>query len=202
MSQLLATSNDPEVAARKRAGADQWDEVWDGVLHMPAMPIPHHQDLESDLEDYLRYHWAKPGGGRVRHQNNLAKAGAGRGWSRDYRIPDLILLKRDRLHIIQRTHLEGAPNVVVEIHSPDDESYGKLPWYLELGVPEVWIIHRDTKVVEIYLCRGDHHEQVAADAEGWVHSPETGVEMRPTGSGKLAIRMNGDDRTRDELPSE
>ena len=34
MSSLL-----PDIQAmRKRTGADRWDEMWEGVLHMPPMP--------------------------------------------------------------------------------------------------------------------------------------------------------------------
>ena len=37
---------------RRRTGADQWDELWDGVLHMSPMPSPEHQELEYQLEDH------------------------------------------------------------------------------------------------------------------------------------------------------
>jgi hypothetical protein len=30
---------------RRRTGADCWDEMWDGVLHMPPMPNRIHQDM-------------------------------------------------------------------------------------------------------------------------------------------------------------
>ena len=49
----------PDVMAwRKQIGADRWDEMWDGVLHMPPPPILDHQDLEGTLETYLRLRWA------------------------------------------------------------------------------------------------------------------------------------------------
>ncbi|MGA2257225.1 MAG: hypothetical protein ABSG53_21430 [Thermoguttaceae bacterium] len=34
---------------RRRTDADRWDEMWDGVLHMPPMPNRSHQELELDL---------------------------------------------------------------------------------------------------------------------------------------------------------
>jgi Uma2 family endonuclease len=202
MSSVMPSISEIELETRRRWGADRWDEVWDGVLHMAAAPNPFHQDIESDLERYLQRHWADPIKARVRHNNNLAKAGAGKRWKEDYRIPDLVLMTRDRFHIIKRTHLEGVPNVVVEIHSPDDEAYDKLPWYLDLGVPEVWIIDRDTLQPEIHLRKRGRWAPAKADSAGWLHSLETGVEMRRTRTGKLGIRMNGDPATMEELPSD
>jgi Uma2 family endonuclease len=202
MSSGLASKSAVDLETRKRWGGDLYDEVWDGVLHMAPMPNPFHQDIEHDLRVYLDQHWAKPRKARVRGPNNLAKVGAGKKWRDDFRIPDIILMKPDCFHIVKRTHLEGAPTVVIEIYSPGDESYDKLPWYLELGVPEVWIIHRDTLQPEIYVRKRSRWAMVKAAAEGWITSPETGVEMRRAPSGKLGIRMRGDPESAEELPME
>ena len=41
----------PDILAwRKRTGADMWDEMWEGVLHMAPMPNREHQDLEGAME--------------------------------------------------------------------------------------------------------------------------------------------------------
>jgi len=40
--------------------------------------------------------------------------------------------------------------LVIEIHSPDDETYKKLPWYAKQGVREVVVINRDTRKVELF----------------------------------------------------
>ena len=56
----------PDILAwRKRTGADMWDEMWEGVLHMAPMPNREHQALEWAMETYLRRHWARPLGVRV-----------------------------------------------------------------------------------------------------------------------------------------
>ena len=57
-------------------------------------------------------------------------------WTKNYRIPDLVLLTPDRFHIDKCDYMAGAPLVCVEIFSPDDESYEKLPFYASLGVPD------------------------------------------------------------------
>jgi Uma2 family endonuclease len=189
----------PEILEwRKRTGADRWDEMWIGVLHIMPSPNNEHQDLEGSLEMYLRLQWARPRRAKVYHNPNLAPVN---GWPDDYRIPDLLMLTRERFALNRMDYFEGAVDGVVEIHSPDDEAYDKLAFYEDLGVPEVWIIHRDTKEPEIYvLKRGRYRKQRAV--AGWVRSPLTGLELRATGKGKLAIRRLGDDSTRAELPED
>ena len=184
---------------RKRTGADMWDEMWEGVLHMAPAPNREHQDLAGAMEAYLRLRWARPRRTRVYHDVNLAAPG---GWPNNYRIPDLLLLTPERFGIDRNEYFEGAPDVVVEIHSPGDESYEKLEFYAQLGVPEVWIIERDSKAPEIYVLRAGRYMQRAASAEGWVLSDVTGIELRLGRPGKLAMRLAGDDSTREDLPED
>jgi Uma2 family endonuclease len=83
----------------------------------------------------------------VYHDVNVTPVG---GWPNNYRAPDLIILLPDRFAIDHNEYSEGAPSVVVEIHSPGDEAYEKLEFYADLGVPEVWIIDRDGGVPDLY----------------------------------------------------
>jgi Uma2 family endonuclease len=187
----------PDVSAfRKSTGADLRDEMWDGVLHMPPMPLNKHQDFSGDLRDYLKHYWARAIRAKVYPEVNLASIG---GWPNDYRIPDILMLTRKNFGIDKGTHFEGPADGVVEIHSPGDEAYEKLEFYAKLGVGEVWIIHRDTKVPEIYLLKNGGYVKQRAVA-GWVRSPLTGLEMKKGKPGKLAIRKVGDDSTRADLP--
>jgi Uma2 family endonuclease len=187
----------PDVQAmRKRTGADRWDEMWEGVLHMPPMPNRDHQDLEGCLESYLRFHWAPTCQGKVYHQINVASIG---GWMHNYRIPDLVLLLPQRFAIDRNEYFEGAPDVVVEIRSPDDETYEKLPFYRDLGVPEVWIIERDTRIPEMHVLKRGRYKKLSATAQGWIRSSNMRIEMAGV-NGKLAVRLTGDDSTRQELP--
>jgi Uma2 family endonuclease len=198
MRGVMAVVTPDVLAERKRTGAHKFDEMWDGVLHMPPMPNFDHQDLEGNLETFLRIHWARPQKAVVAHQINVAPPG---GWpNKNYRIPDLVLLKPERFAINRNEYFEGAPDVVVEFRSPGDESEEKLPFYAKLGVPEVWIIDRDTKEPTIYLLKRRAYRKLAARANGWLRSPGTGVELRIGKPGKLAVRMAGDEATREELP--
>ena len=187
---------------RKQTGAYQRDEVWDGVLHMSPEPDREHQDFEGALETWLRLNWARPRGAKVYHRINIAPAGAGTGWIDNYRIPDLVLLSRERLSIDRRTHFEGGPEVVVEIRSPDDESEDKLPFYAQLGILEVWIIDRDSKQPELYILAGSGYLKQPPDADGWHRSAFAGVEFRAGRPGKFAIRLAADKSALEELPED
>ena len=88
---------------------------------------------------------------------------------------------------------------MVEIRSPGDESYEKLEFYAQLGVSEVWIIDRDRKTPEIHTLRAGHYTQPAANADGWVLSTVTGIELQAGAPGKLAMRLAGDESTREDL---
>ena len=134
---------------RRTTGADQWDEMWEGVLHMVPPPNREHQDLEGALERWLRSHWAEPQGNKVYHQIAVSPEGTPRGeWVHNYRTPDLVLLLPGDFGIDRNEYFAGPPSVVVEIRSPNDETYEKLPFYAEIGVPEVWVIDRDSKAVD------------------------------------------------------
>jgi Uma2 family endonuclease len=90
----------------------------------------------------------------------------------------------------------------VESRSRGDEFYEKLPFYAALGVQEVWIIDRDSKIPEIYVLQSGQYERQAAGADSWILSRHTGIEMCPGQPGKLAIRLAGDDTSGAELPED
>lgn len=192
MSSLL-----PDVQAiRKKTGADQWDEMWDGVLHLPPAPNCDHQDLEGSLESYLRYYWAPQCKGKVYHQINVSPGG---DWLKNYRIPDLVPLLPPRFGINRNKYFERAPDAVIEIHSPGDEAYEKMLFYRDLGVPEVWIIDRDSRVPEIHVLKRGRYKKQSPTAQGWIRSPQTGIELAES-KGKLIVRLAGEDSTQQELP--
>ncbi len=182
---------------RARTGAERWDEVWEGVLHMPPMPNRDHQELTGALFSWLRSCWALPLGNRVYLPINVASLG---GWPNDYRIPDLVLLTPDRFDIDHNEYFEGAPTVAIEIRSPGDETIEKMPFYAKLGVPELWIIDRDTKVPELYLLREGHYQQQAAGSDGWLKSAATGIRLRAEPDNKLALQLADDQSTQQLLP--
>jgi Uma2 family endonuclease len=197
MKAVMANVPEHILEWRRRTGADQWDEMWEGVLHMAPSPNRDHQDTEGALESWLRQHWAVPNGCHVYHQINVAERGT---WPDNYRIPDLVLLTPARFPIDRNEYFDGGPDAVVEIHSPDDEAYEKLDFYAKVGVREVWIIERDTKRPEIFELVGGEYRAREAGAGGWLKSDVAGAELRATAVGELEIRIAGRDDTLARLP--
>jgi len=181
---------------RRESGADRWDEVWDGVLHMTPGPNRDHSVFQGDLYRYLRDHWAEKGVRRVFLDLNISPPGT-EPWTKNYRQPDLILLTADRFGIDKNEYFEGGPTVVVELRSPGDESYAKLPFYASLGIPEVWIIDRDSRAPSLFVLSGSDYQLQGTD-DGWLVSAATGLRMRG-GAGTLELQRGTDESTRDQL---
>ena len=97
--------------------------------------------------------------------------------------------------------MAGAPLVCVEIYSPGDESYDKLDFYAGLGVPEVWIIHRDSKRTEIHRLTLGQYMLVEPDSDGWVCSSCIPAAFKPDSYGKLLVRMTSDPQSLAALPT-
>lgn len=154
------------IEERRRLGHDRFDEVWDGVLHMVPPPSGFHQTFECDLEDALKK-VVRPHGLRVLHNigvyNPLVRG------HRDYRIPDIVVVER---HVITKRGIEGAAHVAIEIRSPDDESYEKLPFYAKVGVREVWIIDQDARTIEVYAGK-----RKLSAVKGSIHAPVLDLQL-------------------------
>lgn len=184
---------------RKRTGADRWDEMWKGVLHMAAAPNKRHTRLQVQLHNWLDKYWARPAGNQVDLLVNVASVD---GWPHDYRIPDIVLLTPERFAIDRDEYYNGAPTVAVEIRSPGDETWDKMEFYADIAVPEIWVIDRDTRVPQVFRLAGSVYEELDAEADRWLRSPMTGVWLRSGSAGTLEVQMDDDDATRRSLPQE
>jgi Uma2 family endonuclease len=162
------------LAVRHREGLDRWDEMWEGVLHMVPPPSYVHNRRQDRL---LRFF------SDVLEARNLGVVVSGTGVRRpgsgitDYRVPDLSVVSRERLDLIA-DWIEGGPDLVVEVRSPGDETYEKLPFFADLGVHEVLVIDRDAGRPELYRLAGDGYLATSPDAEGWIASDRFPVAFR------------------------
>ncbi|HWY19535.1 MAG TPA: Uma2 family endonuclease [Solirubrobacteraceae bacterium] len=120
---------------RRRSGLDRLDEVWEGVLHMVPAPTDGHGDIESQLHAILRP-LAHQAGLRMIGQSNLGES------ERDFRVPDGAL---HRPGAADTWHPTAA--LVIEIVSPGDESWEKLPFYAAHDVDEVLIVDPQERTV-------------------------------------------------------
>lgn len=65
----------------------------------------------------------------------------------DYKVPDQVYARRE---FWSERGVEGNASLVVEILSPQDETYEKLDWYAGVGVGEVLVIDPATRRVELF----------------------------------------------------
>jgi len=135
----------PEVVAliesRRSTGADRFDEVWEGDLHMNPAPHGRHQWLGVKLIVQLDPLATRSG--------LFLYEGVNVGEPDDYRIPDVAIL-RERLFL---TYYPTAA-LVVEVLSPGDESRQKFGFYAAHGVEELVIVDPATHTVEWYRSDG------------------------------------------------
>jgi Uma2 family endonuclease len=105
------------LAERQRLGLDRFDEMWEGVLHMVRPPKGRHQLLEGDLVHHLRTA-AEAAACRIAPEIGAFAA------ADDYRVPDVAVFPESAL---AERGIDGPPLVVIEIRSPNDEAYEKVP---------------------------------------------------------------------------
>lgn len=121
---------------RRRSGLDRLDEVWEGVLHMIPAPGFEHARIAQQLAVILDSPAQAAGLLPAMHEFNLGDS------ERDFRVPDGGL------------HRSGAAGVwlstaalVVEIVSPGDETWNKLPFYATHQVDEILIVDPEKRTV-------------------------------------------------------
>ena len=133
---------------RKAWGADQHDEVWEGVYFMPPMANDDHQDLVFEFALVWGATVSKPGLGKVRPGVNLAASAE--DWEHDYRVPDVVVFLADTTAENHDTFWAGAADFIIEITSPRDRTYEKIPFYAQIGVRELLILNRQSWALELY----------------------------------------------------
>ena len=118
----------------------------------------------------------------------------------NYRIPDFTFVSSGRKQLLAPDGIRGGgPDAVIEIRSPNDETYEKLPFFARLGVREVIVIDRDTKQPEIFRLAGSQYVAVQADAECGLRSDAINVRFTRTEDGRLVIQDVDDPASRTEI---
>jgi Uma2 family endonuclease len=172
---------------RRRTGLDRWDEMWEGVLHMTPAPSNEHQRILDELLMFLGPLLRRAGRGTLRSGINVFDESS---TAEDYRIPDLTFVAAGRETLFAQDGIRGGgPDAVIEIRSPNDESYEKRPFFAKLGVREVVIIDRDTKRVEVFTLRGADYQRQEPDSNGLVTATTMGVRFGVAGGGRAAPRL-------------
>jgi len=133
---------------RRRSGLNRLDEVWGGVLHMVLAPSGEHADVAQQLAVALDGPARVAGLFPTMGEFNLG------GSEADFRVPD------GGLHR-SRPHGTWFPTaaLVVEIVSPGDETWAKLPFYAAHGVDELLIVDISERAVHwLALSDGEYRD--------------------------------------------
>jgi Uma2 family endonuclease len=139
MRAVLVNVSDSLVEQRRRLGIDKQDERWEGEWHFVNPPKRWHQRLNWDLTHVL---------GPLARSVGLepyVETGIIADPETNWRVPDQVYVSSE--HEIDEGVSSAA--MVVEVRSPSDESYAKLPFYASRGVMEVLIVHEDRRF-ELY----------------------------------------------------
>lgn len=134
------------LARRRALGQDLFDEVWEGVYHMAPAAHPWHGYVENQL-GVLLDPLARAAGLVGTGPFNL-------GEPDDYRVPD-------------RGYHRGVPStvwvpnavLVVEVVSPDDETWEKFDFYARLGVEEIAVADPMAGVLRWFALAGDRYDE-------------------------------------------
>lgn len=144
---------DEWLAERARLGQDGRDEVWDGVYHVVPHPRSNHGKLAHKLSAELH------GVARARGLNPTGEFNLGS--ANDYRIPDMgwtaAPVDDEELYV-------PSVEIVVELESPGDETWEKVPFYFAQGVREVWVITPQERRVRVLTSVG--HDVERSDVLG------------------------------------
>jgi Uma2 family endonuclease len=82
--------------------------------------------------------------------------------------------------------VEGPAGLVVEIRSPDDETYEKFPFYEQVGVREVLVVELD-RSLRHWRRQEDTLVELPARAGGWVQLATVPIRLRPDEAGGFAM---------------
>jgi Uma2 family endonuclease len=136
----------------------------DGEVLMMSPANLEHCDLEAWLLSLLRMLVEQHDLGIV-----LSEAQVRLSKQRSLRVPDIWFLSNQRRALLRATHLDGPPDLIVEIVSPDSEARDWREKYIEYqaaGVREYWVIDPMSQHVEAYaLPEGSPGEEPAPGSQ-------------------------------------
>jgi Uma2 family endonuclease len=135
----------------------RWEIVGGEAFAMTPAPLERHQSISAELFAAL-HSFFKGKACKVYHAPTDLKLS-----EHDIVQPDLLVVRDPSQK--KRTHIEGPPNLVIEILSPASEHHDrvrKLALYARSGVQEVWVVTPFPSSIEIFLLDGATYRLMAA----------------------------------------
>jgi Uma2 family endonuclease len=137
------------LARRRALDQDRLDEVWEGDYHVVPAPHPWHGQVLSRL-DRLLGPLADSAGLVGTIEFNL-------GAEDDYRVPDMGYHRTPPSEVWVPTAA-----IVVEVVSPDDETWLKFDFYADHGVEEICVADPMARQIRWFVLAGDAYEETGA----------------------------------------
>jgi Uma2 family endonuclease len=101
----------------------------------------------------------------------------------NYRQPDVVVVSPKDIG----DWINGHAELVIEVRSPYDEAYEKIPFYEECKIPEYWIVHPVTRAFEVRVLRRGKYVVVKPDLSGVVYAPRFALKLSLVDGPKLRI---------------
>lgn len=192
---MTALIGDPElarrlIAERQATGQDKYDEVWDGVYLMSPMANPEHQDVVTELAAILVEVVRRNGLGRVHAGGNVSDRDD--DWTKNYRCPDILVFLKGNPAECREAYWFGGPDFAVEVVSPGDRAYEKLPFYAQVNTREVLIVDRNPWMLTLY--RNQNGTMVEVGRSSQESYLELASDVVP-----LSFAMSSDDADRPRI---
>lgn len=159
-------------------------EIHEGELCELTAPTLHHQIVAGNLSDILRAHVKTRNLGRVLFAP-LDVILSDRPNETTILQPDLVYVDNARHEVWTTRGVEGAPTLAVEILSPSTATIDrtrKRALYARYGVPYLWLVDHEARVIEAHVLRGSEYV-IAATAAGTEPAdlpPFTGLGLVPS----------------------
>ena len=123
-------------------------EIIDGEHYVTPSPATKHQAVAGNLLALLWLHLKA-------HQRGIVFTAPFDVVFSDFDIvePDLLYISRERLEILTKAHVRGAPDLVVEILSPGTrrtDEITKRKLYERCGVEEYWVVDPKLDAIKVY----------------------------------------------------
>ncbi len=139
------------LARRRALGQDRFDEVWEGEYHVVPAPHPWHGYVDKTLGELL--------GPPARAAGLIGTGQFNLGVQNDYRVPD-----GGYHHDLPSEVWVPTAAILVEVLSPDDETWEKFDFYARHGVQEILVADPRARTVRWFVRAGAAYEETAASA--------------------------------------
>jgi len=150
------------------APEDKKAELIDGEIVIPTPAFYTHERLQRFLVTVISVYVSRFGLGEVLGSRYAVRISEGHTYE-----PDILYVRRERLHLITEQELLEAPDFVIEIISASTARFDRGPKrenYEKAGVQEMWLIDPYGPAgTQFYQRQGDRLVEVAP-VEGMIHS--------------------------------